>query len=110
MQYKQSQRSPHYGRIYGYNEKGQKIEELNWIELEVEHLGQSYTVAELLKKQVDNEKTMAGLRSQNAALTQKTTEMGRKITQLESKIDTLTEILTKITAEVSRLRKANKGL
>jgi predicted nucleotidyltransferase len=29
MQYKQIQKSPHYGRIYGYNEAGQKIETLD---------------------------------------------------------------------------------
>jgi len=110
MQYKKLQRSPHYGRIYGYNEKGQKIEELNWIELEVEHEGQTYTVADLLKKQVDNELTMKALLASNQKLAAKDKELGRTITQLESKIETLTEILTKLTTEVSKLRKANKGL
>jgi len=110
MQYKKIQKNPHYGRIYGYNEQGQKIETLDWIQLEVEHEGKTYTVAELLEKQIQNELTMKALLNKNVTLTANLKEEGRKITQLESKVTTLTEILTKLTAEVSKLRKANKGL
>ena len=110
MQYKQIQKSPHYGRIYGYNEAGQKIETLDWIELKVEHEGQTYTIAELLKKQVDNEKTMETLKASYGLLTQKNKDLSGEITTLKIKTDALLTALKKLTAEVARINSSNKGI
>ncbi len=110
MQYKQIQKSPHYGRIYGYNEAGQKIETLDWIELKVEHKGQTYTIAELLEKQVDNEKTMEALKASYGLLAQKNRDLSGQITTLKLKTDTLLIALQKLTSEVAKIKSSNTGV
>ena len=50
MDYKQTARSPHYGRIFAYNETGKQVQELDILKIKLVHQNREYTVGQLLER------------------------------------------------------------
>lgn len=110
MKYKNYTRSPQYGKIYSYDEKGRKVHEYDVLQLEVEHEGVDYTVGKLLQMVVEHsaeeKKILADLQAKSVELD----VLGRTIAQLTSKNQLLVDAVKKLTAEVVRIKSNNRGI
>ena len=53
MTYKATARSPHYGRIFAYDEKGQEIKEIDILKVKVVSQNKEYVIGDLLKRVID---------------------------------------------------------
>lgn len=49
MEYKQTARSPHYGKIFAYDETGKQVQELDILKIKLVHNGKEYTVGQLFE-------------------------------------------------------------
>lgn len=97
MNYKESARSPHYGRIYGYDESGKEIKELDVLKLKVvAKSGKLYTVAALLKKVLELERVI-----------DKMYEDVNKNTEMQKQVKILTQLVVALDAKI-KLLEVNK--
>ena len=110
MKYKDYTRSPQYGKIYSYNEAGKQVHELDILQLEVAHEDKEYTIADLLQMVVDHSAEEKKIQADLRAKTVLIDELSRTIKQLQGKNDLLVKAITKLTAEVGRIKSNNKGI
>lgn len=97
MNYKESARSPHYGRIYGYDESGKEMKELDVLKLKVvAKSGKLYTVAALLKKVLELESVI-----------DKMYEDVNKNTEMQKQVEILTQLVIVLDAKI-KLLEVNK--
>ena len=110
MKYKDYTRSPQYGKIYSYDEKGKQTHELDLLQLEVEHEGKTFTIGKLLERvtSLSSEVEMLKLEAGNDRAI--AADLSRKISTQKEKTQLLTEVIKKLTAEVSRIKSNNKGI
>lgn len=110
MNYKNYTRSPQYGKIYSYDEKGKQVHELNILGLELEHEGKEYTVAGLLESVTEHSLEITRLKGELRHQESIDDGFRRRITELEQKNKILIQVIEKLTAEVSRIKSTNKGI
>ena len=110
MKYKDYTRSPQYGKIYSYDEKGKQTHELDLLQLEFTHNELDYTMEKLLSMVLDHsaeEKRMqADLRAKSVLID----DLSRTVAQLMGKNHLLVEAVSKLTAEVARIKSNNRGI
>jgi len=53
MQYKETARSPHYGRIFAYDASGKRTEELDILRVKLVHGNEEVTIKQLLEEVVN---------------------------------------------------------
>ena len=110
LKYKDYTRSPQYGKIYSYNEAGKQVHELDILNLELTHEDKDYTIAELLQMVVDHSAEEKKIQADLRAKTVLIDGLSRTVSQLQAKNDLLVKAITKLTAEVSRIKSTNKGI
>lgn len=110
MKYKETARSPQYGRIYGYNDAGKKIEELDWLELEVEHNGKILKVKDILETALKTEQHASTLAIQLNETNQKLVDAKRTIATDQHKFEILVRAVEKINEQLKALKGANTVL
>lgn len=94
MKYKETARSPHYGRIYGFDEKGKQIEELDLLRIVVckkegKKNCDEYTIGQLLRAIVDHKEDL-----------KKIATLEKQIKQLQNKMDTMSKLMVLLDAEI----------
>ena len=94
MKYKETARSPHYGKIYGYDNKGKQIEELDLLRIvvckrESEKNCDEYTIGQLLRTVVEHKEDF-----------KKIAILEKQIKQLQNKIDTMSKLMVLLDAEI----------
>lgn len=94
MKYKETARSPHYGRIYGYDDTGKQIEELDLLRIVVckkegKKNCDEYTIGQLLRAVVDHKEDL-----------KKIATLEKQIKQLQDKVNTLTQIAVLLDAQI----------
>lgn len=89
MKYKETARSPEYGKIFAYNITGKEVQELDILKLEVVHKEKEYTIGQLLRIISDHEEDFKKI---------KRLEENLKI--LQDKVNTLSQIVVLLDAQI----------
>lgn len=89
MEYKQSARSPHYGKIVAYDTQGRVIQELDVLRLKVEHDGVDFTIGGILSYAVKHEGEVTILKQKVADLEKQNKEQDERIMALEENMKAL---------------------
>lgn len=94
MKYKESARSPHYGRIYGFDNTGKQTEELDLLRIVVckregEKDCDEYTIGQLLRTVVEHKEDL-----------KKIAILEKQIKQLQDKMNTLTQVAVLLDAQI----------
>lgn len=96
MKYKESSRSPSYGKIFAYDKNGREIQELDVLRLVLVHNKREYKVQELFEKTLENEVELARLKASEARLI-------KSQKSLKNQNDNLYEALRILNAKVRKL-------
>lgn len=89
MEYKQSARSPHYGKIVAYDTQGRVIQELDMLRIKVEHDGVDFTVGGILSYAVKHEGEVTILKQKVAELQEQNKVQDERIMFLEENLKAL---------------------
>lgn len=89
MKYKESVRSPQYGKIFAYSITGKEVQELDILKLEVVHKGKEYTVGQLLQITSDHEEDLKKIK-----------QLEKDLKKLQEKVNTLTQIIVLLDAQI----------
>ena len=96
MEYKVNARSPHYGKIFAYDEIGREMKELDVLELKVCHEGKTYLIKELLAQVVANNQQL----NEDKAFIQKA---GPELEEMAAQINTLSQLVVLLNAKIQKL-------
>lgn len=97
MTYKATARSPHYGRIFAYDEKGQEIKEIDILKVKVVSQNKEYVIGDLLKRVID-------LDARLPLIEEFAAQNGPVISNLTEKIDTMAQLVVILSAQVEALK------
>jgi hypothetical protein len=89
MEYKQSARSPHYGKIVAYDTQGRVIQELDMLRIKVEHDGVDFTIGGILTYAVKHEGEVIILKEKVRLLEEQNKEQNERIMALEENLKSL---------------------
>lgn len=103
MKYKESARSPQYGKIFAYDINGKIVDEVNVLKVIVEHEGSEYSIKQLLEKIIVLE---------TKEIQQEITNINQKkqIDKHEKQIKLLTDALREINNRLSLIESKNSVL
>lgn len=79
MEYKPTARSPHYGKIFAYDQNGKELQTVDILKVQLIHNNTQYTVGDLLASVVVLEDRVATLQERHNALMLQTEVLQNKI-------------------------------
>lgn len=79
MEYKPTARSPHYGKIFAYDQNGKELQTVDILKVQLIHNNTPYTVGDLLASVVVLEDQVATLQERHNALMLQTEVLQNKI-------------------------------
>lgn len=86
MEYKPTARSPHYGKIFAYDQSGKEIQTIDVLKIQLVHDGEQYLIKDLLELVV---KLQAGEKK----LQEQYLELVKHAQILQDKVDIITQLL-----------------
>lgn len=96
MEYKGNARSPHYGKIFAYDEVGRQINEVDILKVKVFHEGKTYLIGEMLTQVVFNNAQL----EEDKAFIQKA---GPELEEMAAQINTLSQLVVLLNAKIQKL-------
>ena len=100
MDYKQTARSPHYGRIFAYDETGKTVQELDILKIKLVHVGKEYTVGQLFELAFKME-------DENNALKERVLEVETKVSAQAQTNILLKETLSALNKKIDEVASKN---
>lgn len=88
MKYKESARSPQYGKIFAYDITG-RVQELDILKLEVVHKEKEYTIEQLLRTISDYKEDFKKIK-----------QLEKDLKKLQDKVNTLLQIVVLLDARI----------
>jgi excinuclease UvrABC helicase subunit UvrB len=85
MEYKPTARSPHYGKIFAYDQNGKEVQSIDILQVQLVHEGKNYTIKELLKLVIE-------LQAGEKALQEQQRELVKHAQVLQQKIDLMIQL------------------
>ena len=89
MKYKESARSPQYGKIFAYDITGREVQELDILKLEVVYKEKEYTIEQLLRTISDYKEDFKKIK-----------QLEKDLKKLQDKVNTLSQIVVLLDARI----------
>lgn len=89
MKYKESARSPQYGKIFAYSITGKEVQELDILKLKVVHKEKEYTVGQLLQIISDHEEDFKKIK-----------QLEKDLKKLQDRVNTLSQVVVLLDAQI----------
>ncbi len=89
MKYKESARSPRYGKFFTYDITGKEVQELDILKLKVVHKEKEYTIGQLLRITSDHEEDLKKIK-----------QLEGDLKKLQDKVNTLSQIVVLLDAQI----------
>ena len=86
MEYKPTARSPHYGKIFAYDQNGKELQTIDILKVQLVHNDQHYTIKDLLE-------LVVSLEAGEKALQEQQRELIKHAKNLEQKIELIVQLL-----------------
>ena len=104
MNYKESSRSPHYGKIFAYDKNGFEIQELDILKLVVLYNGREYSIKQLLQLAADSEAKLAANKSSIESLEAASEAHEEQIRTLQQTAETLSQLVVLLNARIDAFK------